>query len=109
MLAQPRLEGESAMRVEFVLRGPLTTGHDDRHLVQPLGDGGPESHEGAEALHEIAELGASQERVEGTAETGAAWARLDRVGHALLICFFSSRRRHTRLQGDWSSDVCSSD
>src|SRR5256885_2506392 len=24
-------------------------------------------------------------------------------------CFLSSRRRHTRLQGDWSSDVCSSD
>src|SRR5688500_19544119 len=23
--------------------------------------------------------------------------------------FFSSRRRHTRLQGDWSSDMCSSD
>src|SRR5256885_9373942 len=28
---------------------------------------------------------------------------------ALLFFFFSSRRRHTRLQGDWSSDVCSSD
>src|ERR1039457_7317086 len=28
----------------------------------------------------------------------------------LVLCFFfSSRRRHTRLQGDWSSDVCSSD
>src|SRR2546426_1282587 len=27
----------------------------------------------------------------------------------LQIFFFSSRRRHTRLQGDWSSDVCSSD
>src|SRR5688500_19490633 len=27
----------------------------------------------------------------------------------LLAFFFSSRRRHTRLQGDWSSDVCSSD
>src|SRR5256885_10814277 len=27
----------------------------------------------------------------------------------LLLCFVSSRRRHTRLQGDWSSDVCSSD
>src|SRR6478735_10982666 len=31
----------------------------------------------------------------------------------LYLCgfffFFSSRRRHTRLQGDWSSDVCSSD
>src|ERR1039457_7501559 len=26
-----------------------------------------------------------------------------------LSVFFSSRRRHTRLQGDWSSDVCSSD
>src|SRR5256885_12242927 len=28
---------------------------------------------------------------------------------AALFFFFSSRRRHTRLQGDWSSDVCSSD
>src|SRR5256885_6669146 len=25
------------------------------------------------------------------------------------VFFLSSRRRHTRLQGDWSSDVCSSD
>src|SRR5256885_2878341 len=33
---------------------------------------------------------------------------LIRVG-TLLVFFFSSRRRHTRLQGDWSSDVCSSD
>src|SRR5256885_11928496 len=30
-------------------------------------------------------------------------------GRAVVIVFFSSRRRHTRLQGDWSSDVCSSD
>src|SRR5258706_1169227 len=29
----------------------------------------------------------------------------------LILCsfFFSSRRRHTRLVSDWSSDVCSSD
>src|SRR6267154_2969460 len=29
----------------------------------------------------------------------------------LFLCFFffSSRRRHTRWTGDWSSDVCSSD
>src|SRR5256885_11171036 len=27
----------------------------------------------------------------------------------MFAVFFSSRRRHTRLQGDWSSDVCSSD
>src|SRR5256886_4260769 len=31
---------------------------------------------------------------------------------AVLLCiffFFSSRRRHTRFDCDWSSDVCSSD
>src|SRR6266850_5653258 len=28
---------------------------------------------------------------------------------SIFFFFFSSRRRHTRLQGDWSSDVCSSD
>src|SRR5690242_21478639 len=28
---------------------------------------------------------------------------------AIYIFFFSSRRRHTRLTCDWSSDVCSSD
>src|SRR5262249_59906916 len=27
----------------------------------------------------------------------------------VLFVFFSSRRRHTRLVSDWSSDVCSSD
>src|ERR1039457_7524581 len=32
-----------------------------------------------------------------------------RVLCTLFFFFFSSRRRHTRLQGDWSSDVCSSD
>src|SRR5207248_4434615 len=31
-----------------------------------------------------------------------------RGAHAGLF-FFSSRRRHTRSYGDWSSDVCSSD
>src|SRR5205807_3017250 len=35
------------------------------------------------------------------------------MSYDILSCkflfFFSSRRRHTRLQGDWSSDVCSSD
>src|SRR5262249_58700880 len=37
---------------------------------------------------------------------------LPRVGCASCssVCFFfSSRRRHTRLVSDWSSDVCSSD
>src|SRR5256885_12824737 len=31
------------------------------------------------------------------------------VSGVCSMFFFSSRRRHTRLQGDWSSDVCSSD
>src|SRR5256885_9755192 len=31
------------------------------------------------------------------------------AGSLMASVFFSSRRRHTRLQGDWSSDVCSSD
>src|SRR5262249_57311735 len=34
--------------------------------------------------------------------------RLDALHH-LDAFFFSSRRRHTRLVSDWSSDVCSSD
>src|SRR5256886_3044175 len=28
---------------------------------------------------------------------------------SVIFCFFSSRRRHTRFDCDWSSDVCSSD
>src|SRR5256885_11462605 len=36
-------------------------------------------------------------------------ASVARATARLRYCFFSSRRRHTRLQGDWSSDVCSSD
>src|SRR5207248_3641321 len=42
---------------------------------------------------------------------------VDVTGHGYVRCgvryyqyfFFSSRRRHTRSYGDWSSDVCSSD
>src|SRR5207248_8727211 len=34
--------------------------------------------------------------------------RLNGSGFSYFF-FFSSRRRHTRSHGDWSSDVCSSD
>ena len=44
---------------------------------------------------------------DSTALTNAAREDLRLKGGAIF--FFSSRRRHTRLQGDWSSDVCSSD
>src|SRR5256885_5580816 len=40
-------------------------------------------------------------------EAGEEWGWVFRCN--ISIFFFSSRRRHTRLQGDWSSDVCSSD
>src|SRR5256885_3133159 len=44
------------------------------------------------------------------ARSGCSWAREGRREDDLdCFFFFSSRRRHTRLQGDWSSDVCSSD
>src|SRR5690348_6988726 len=37
----------------------------------------------------------------------ASWMRSALV--PIVSFFFSSRRRHTRWTGDWSSDVCSSD
>src|SRR5437867_9140530 len=36
-------------------------------------------------------------------------AECELVGDGPDAFFFSSRRRHTRSYGDWSSDVCSSD
>src|SRR6267142_5054243 len=34
---------------------------------------------------------------------------MERITRHSYFFFFSSRRRHTRLTCDWSSDVCSSD
>src|SRR2546430_10005291 len=36
-------------------------------------------------------------------------ARRSRASYVPRVFFFSSRRRHTRFDCDWSSDVCSSD
>src|SRR5262249_58195025 len=52
--------------------------------------------------------------VQRLAEYGARFFQVleDGVGLFLVVervFFFSSRRRHTRLVSDWSSDVCSSD
>src|SRR5258706_1389359 len=41
--------------------------------------------------------------------TGDHHISVSLVWCSLLLFFFSSRRRHTRLVSDWSSDVCSSD
>src|SRR5256885_8933906 len=42
-------------------------------------------------------------------EPEGVWRQVCKVSCTCCFFFFSSRRRHTRLQGDWSSDVCSSD
>src|SRR5205807_1684925 len=54
--------------------------------------------------------GAAPER-EKNRVLGAARFRKEQsfIRGGFIFFFFSSRRRHTRLQGDWSSDVCSSD
>src|SRR5256885_13138607 len=44
-----------------------------------------------------------------SAARGDGSARGQAARRSWIVFFFSSRRRHTRLQGDWSSDVCSSD
>src|SRR5258706_9407604 len=41
--------------------------------------------------------------------TAVAWELRYRCRVGFGFFFFSSRRRHTRLVSDWSSDVCSSD
>src|SRR5256885_2431942 len=41
-------------------------------------------------------------------ESGVRVRDVGRMRESVRL-YFSSRRRHTRLQGDWSSDVCSSD
>src|SRR5256885_1927180 len=43
-----------------------------------------------------------ESRTQSSVDASRKWRAVSRF-------FFSSRRRHTRLQGDWSSDVCSSD
>src|SRR5256884_2977218 len=37
------------------------------------------------------------------------WYEIELCFLVCCVFFFSSRRRHTRCSGDWSSDVCSSD
>src|SRR5437763_4534960 len=39
----------------------------------------------------------------------SSWRPSLPIGLPIVVFFFSSRRRHTRYIGDWSSDVCSSD
>src|SRR5256885_5425178 len=64
-------------------------------------------HKRAETAQEVGEQ--QCHRPSTKANIAAGVGSEDRDGMGLITFFFSSRRRHTRLQGDWSSDVCSSD
>src|SRR5689334_23575475 len=57
--------------------------------------------------HDPAKLGEFRQRYLG--ELGGAGQRAALGRLRALAFFFSSRRRHTRWNCDWSSDVCSSD
>src|SRR5256885_13199164 len=67
--------------------------------------------------HDLQLLDADCDRLHRVESDGYVWGlsrvRLFVEDDDVVLCnsyfFFSSRRRHTRLQGDWSSDVCSSD
>src|SRR6516225_11921313 len=49
-------------------------------------------------------------RLPPTISTGTSWLASRYIGNLSHVpFFFSSRRQHTRLTCDWSSDVCSSD
>src|ERR1019366_10034700 len=48
-------------------------------------------------------------RPAAVAPVGQPLPRAEAASLSEGIGFFSSRRRHTRLVSDWSSDVCSSD
>src|SRR5256886_8021609 len=48
------------------------------------------------------------EQLAGGVEISKLYDRMS-VGDRYAFFFFSSRRRHTRFDCDWSSDVCSSD
>src|SRR5256885_5139920 len=52
---------------------------------------------------------AGEDRRALVASVGGVAADARDIARDVVFFFFSSRRRHTRLQGDWSSDVCSSD
>src|SRR3989440_4972117 len=57
----------------------------------------------------VCEYGRSRTLVKSCIDCNSFLKFWDRFQFVLCYFFFSSRRRHTRSDRDWSSDVCSSD
>src|SRR5688500_6629313 len=91
---------------------PNTQGLNRLHLT--VRTGASNMWRAAQAPSEQGEQGpapSGDPNIPALPEPAPLTARSRRSGDLLLraLFFFSSRRRHTSLQGDWSSDVCSSD
>ena len=77
---------------------------------------GREGRSGESEINQAAAGDGAGGRDDGTGGRGVATGGKGRGGglhgvqrRADSVVFFSSRRRHARFTGDWSSDVCSSD
>src|SRR5437762_2342779 len=85
-----------------------TVGMVDAGIISAIqGSNVPNPDEAVPSFVSGAMAKAGKGLIEGTLQAGTSAVSdklLDLVG-----LFFSSRRRHTRYIGDWSSDVCSSD
>src|SRR5256885_4120620 len=68
--------------------------------LDPVRPAGGSQHQRSRSRHHL---------VDGSIKAEGYSAQAVFLSQTTLAFFFSSRRRHTRLQGDWSSDVCSSD
>src|SRR5688500_9947533 len=103
------------MTVAAVETGPEIGRASCRERVEGAAEGDPANKLGAVQISD----GAVDAIAEHRGKDAAATAQLLAVPVAAICpgrrrargfgCVFSSRSRHTRLQGDWSSDVCSSD
>src|SRR5206468_1846068 len=60
-------------------------------------------------LHRASCMDEAGDEIVGRAHLATSTAQRSTVRNPSLAFFFSSRRRHTRSDRDWSSDVCSSD